>query len=191
LNSKLHKFVIKQFERLPLLGNWRQNLIEERLWSHKRWLFVNWLFQRILGMNSDTTWSVHYTSKVQFPDRIRIGKGVRRSFAFSIGCYFQGYNGIIIGENTLLGPGTRILSANHEIENIERKAPPIHIGKHCWLGANVIILPGVTLGDNTIVGAGAVVSRSYPEGNVVLAGVPAKVVRTLSRQEQEQSDLMV
>lgn len=179
------KNIIKHF---PFWGNWRENLIREGLWSHKRLLFVNFIFQRVLGINGDTPWSVNYTSVVSNPAFIKIERRVRRSFALSIGCYFQGYNGIFIGENTLFGPGVRILSANHEIGDVEKKAAPIHIGRNCWLGANAILLPGVTLGDDTIVGAGAVVTRSFPDGRVVLAGIPAKVVRNLMLDEaQEQA----
>ena len=179
----MHHWFNKFIKRLPIFGKWREDLIRERLWSHKRLLFVNFIFQRLLGINMDTPWSVNYTSVVSCPEHITIERGVRRSFALSIGCYFQGYNGIFIGEETLFGPGVRVLSANHEIGDVEKKAPPIYIGRRCWLGANVIILPGITLGNDTIVGAGAVVTRNFPEGKVVLTGIPAKAIRSLAEGE--------
>jgi acetyltransferase-like isoleucine patch superfamily enzyme len=55
----------------------------------------------------------------------------------------------------------------------------IHLGEKCWIGMNAVILPGVVLGPGTVVGAGAVVTKSFPEGHVVLAGIPAKAVKIL------------
>jgi len=147
---------------------------------------VNWIFQRLFGVNRNSPWSVNYSSLVNNPQNIHIAKGVKRSLAISIGCYFQGHNGIFIGENTYFGPGVRILSANHEISDIKREAQPIRIGSNCWLGANSIILPEVILGDNTIVGAGAVVTKSFPKGNLVLGGIPAKMIRSLARNESKK-----
>ena len=110
---------------------------------------------------------------------MKIGVGVGRSFAVSPGCYVTGFNGIEIGDNTIFGPGVGIVSANHDLFNHEQtKNPPIKIGKNCWLGMNSVILPGVNLGDNTVVAAGAVVTESFG-GDVVIGGVPATIIRNL------------
>lgn len=178
MKRRMHRMAKLVF-LLPVVRKWRQSLVDNGLWSHKRILFVNWIFQRILGINGDCRWSVNYTSRVNFPENIKIAEGVKKSFAVSIGCYFQGYNGIHIEEGSIFGPGVRLLSANHEIGGLSRKAPPIKIGRNCWLGANVIVLPGVVIGDNTIVAAGAVVTKSFPDGNAVIGGVPAKILRTI------------
>ena len=119
---------------------------------------------------------VHFTSKVTGPARIQIGKDVWISFASSGGCYIQGgRNPIKIGDNTIFAPGVKIISANHDPKDLNKQieAEPIEIGKHCWIGANAVILPGVKLGDRAIVGAGAVVTKSFPE-DALLVGVPAK-----------------
>ena len=145
-------------------------------------IFVNMLFQRILGINRDTPWPVYYTSTVNVPQKIKIGKNVWKSFAVSGCCYIQGGNGIEIGDNTIFAPGVKIISANHNPDSVKRewlKERPIVIGKHCWIGTNAVILPGVILGDNTIVGAGAVVTKSFPQGNIIIAGNPAKVIREI------------
>jgi len=63
--------------------------------------------------------------------------------------------------------------------NIIPKVNPIKIGKNCWIGTNSTILPGIELGDRTIVGANTVVTKSFSEGNVIIAGTPAKIVRKL------------
>jgi maltose O-acetyltransferase len=90
----------------------------------------------------------------------------------------QGINKIYIGDYTIFAPGVKIISANHDKKDYhshDKSISPIKIGKNCWLGANSVILPGVELGDNVIVGAGAVVTKSFPD-NVILGGVPAKII---------------
>ena len=139
------------------------------------WL-LNFISQRILGNNNDVPWQVHFTSKVN--GHIKIGRGVKTSFAVSGGCYIQGINGIEIGDETIFAPGVKIISANHSISNLAGwdKAPSIIIGKHVWLAANSVILPGVRIGDYAIVGAGAVVTHNVPSCAIV-AGVPAKIIK--------------
>lgn len=94
----------------------------------------------------------------------------------------NGTGGVTIGADTLVGPGVRIISYTHGIEpgRVIRDQPtegrPIAIGSGAWIGANAVILAGVTVGDGAVVGAGAVVTRDVPAGAVV-AGVPARVIR--------------
>ena len=90
-------------------------------------------------------------------------------------------NGIYVGKNTRVGPGVKIISANHNIYDFDKHdpAPPIKIGANCWIGANAVILPGVELGDHTIVAAGSVITKSFLEGNCIIGGVPAKMVRRI------------
>jgi acetyltransferase-like isoleucine patch superfamily enzyme len=138
------------------------------------WL-LNAFVQRILRINGEIPWMVHYTSTVG--GDIQIGKNVFRSFALSGGCYIQGINGLRIGDDTLFAAGVKIISANHDFDNfgVMEKSEPLVIGRHCWIGANAVILPGVTLGDNVVVGAGAVVTKSIPD-NTIVAGVPARPI---------------
>lgn len=136
---------------------------------------VNAFCQRVLRLNADVPWNVHFTSRV-FGD-VRIGRNVWVSFSVSSGCYIQGGNGVIIGDDTMFAPGVKIVSANHDVSDYSKWVPsaPIRIGRRCWLGANAVVLPGVTLGDGVVVGAGAVVTRSF-EDRAVVAGVPARVL---------------
>lgn len=84
--------------------------------------------------------------------------------------------GITIEAGVMLGPGVSLLTVNHEPKNIRVvKTGQIRIGENAWIGANVSILPGVTIGANAIVGTGAVVTKDVP-ANTVVAGVPAKVL---------------
>lgn len=136
---------------------------------------INFVFQRIFRINAEQKFMVHYTSKVS--GKVELGEKVWISFASSGGCYVQGDNGIFIGENTIFAPGVKIISANHDKNDFgkQEKGNPITIGKNCWLAANCVVLPEVELGDNVVVGAGAVVTKSFPD-NVIIAGVPAKII---------------
>lgn len=135
--------------------------------------------QKILGVNRSVPWPVHWTSRIAMPSRIHRGS---RYPGLSMGCHIDGRNGIHFGSNVWIGPRVSIISMNHDVDDYHRyiKASPVEIGDNCWLAANVTILPEVVLGPHTVVAAGTVVTHSFPEGNQVLAGVPARVVKTLS-----------
>jgi serine acetyltransferase len=76
-------------------------------------------------------------------------------------------------------------SHNYEIHDEEK---PIVIGNNCWIGANAVILPGVEIGDHTIVAAGAVVTKSFPEGDCIVGGVPARVIKWIGGYQLTNSD---
>ncbi len=141
-----------------------------------------WRLGQLVGIHSRVPWPVHFTSTIRAPRRVKLGKGTFPGD--SPNCYIQALNGIEIGDYSNLGPGVGLISANHDpLENGRwLKAPPIRLGRHCWLGMNSIVLPGVQLGDYTVVGAGTVVTRSFPEGYCVLAGNPAREIRKLPRE---------
>lgn len=148
-------------------------------------LLVNSFFKYIFGVNRGVKHSVNFTSKVVCPEKM-VFKGSPSaqysSLAVSGGCYLQAGNGIEIDEGTIWAANVVMVSANHDVTKkdmpweLERG---IKIGKNCWIGANAVILPGVTLGDNTVVAAGAVVTKSFDTGRVVVAGVPAKIIKQL------------
>ena len=96
---------------------------------------------------------------------------------------------IYIGDCTMLGPNVVIATAGHPVlPELREKALqynlPVHIGKNCWLGAGVIVLPGVTIGDNTVIGAGSVITKDIP-ANVVAVGNPCKVLREINEHDKE------
>lgn len=96
---------------------------------------------------------------------------------------------IYIGSHTMIGPGVIIATASHPVLPILREQEyqynaPIHIGSNCWLGAGVIVLPGVTIGDNTVIGAGSVVTKDIPS-DVVAVGAPCRVMRPIGERDKE------
>lgn len=97
---------------------------------------------------------------------------------------------IYIGDCTKLGPNVMIATAGHPIlPELRGKEPyqfniPVHIGKNCWIGGNTSILPGVSIGDNTVIGAGSVVTKDIPE-NVVAVGNPCRVLREINEHDRE------
>lgn len=98
---------------------------------------------------------------------------------------------ITIGDHCMFAPNVQLYTATHPIEPRKRKSGleygrPIVIGNNVWIGGNSVILPGVTLGDNVVVGAGSVVTKSFPE-NCVLAGNPAKIIRLVEETATKQS----
>jgi acetyltransferase-like isoleucine patch superfamily enzyme len=120
---------------------------------------------------------------------VKFGKGVNYP-GDSPHTYIQGYNGIEIGDDVNMGPGVGLISANHDLLDNTRHlpAPPIRIGDRSWIGMNAIILPGVELGENTIVAAGSVVARSFKKGYQVIAGNPARVSYQISRPNEGKED---
>ena len=115
---------------------------------------------------------------------VRIGDGVFLGRGTNIACYA----GVSIGAHTRLAERVSIHDANHVLEPLsdfagregEMLAEPVHIGERVWLAANVVVLPGVSIGEDTIVAAGSVVTAALPAG-VLAAGIPARVRRELAR----------
>ena len=98
-------------------------------------------------------------------------------------CYFAAKGGIFIGDNVGISDGAKILSSSLNVENgvILRKHihKPVKLGNKVWIGSGAIVCPGVTIGENTIVAAGSVVTKDMP-ANCMVAGVPAKVIKPLA-----------
>ena len=146
-------------------------------------IFINFIFQRLLRISKELPFPVNFTSRVVAGNRIKLlGIGARTvaSFSLSGGCYIQALNGIELGDGIRFGPGVKIISSNHDIQDLDRalSGPPIKIGDNVWIGANAVILPEVEIGNNCVIGAGSVVTRSFKGSNLIIAGNPARRVRT-------------
>ena len=112
---------------------------------------------------------------------IRIGNDV----FINAGCCFQDQGGIFVGDGVLIGLQVVLATLNHDLAPAKRKNmfhAPIIIGNNVWIGAHATILAGVTLGENSVVAAGAVVTKDVPAGAVV-AGVPAKIIKNIEEEK--------
>ena len=101
----------------------------------------------------------------------------------SPGVYYQNFKAdIYIGKGSFIGPNVGIITSNHSINNPSEhmEGEDVVIGEKCWIGMNSVILPGVTLGDGTVVAAGSVVNKSFPDGGVLVAGSPAKIIKKIN-----------
>ena len=96
---------------------------------------------------------------------------------------------IYVGDYTMFGPNVTVATAGHPIlPKLRRQGyqynAPVHIGKNCWIGAGVLIMPGINIGDNSVIGAGSVVTRDIPP-NVVAVGNPCRVLREINEHDKE------
>ena len=135
------------------------------------------LFSEITASEVDPSFRMFPPFYTDFGKNIHLGKNVFINSA----CQFQDQGGIFIGDNCLIGPGTMIATLNHYPDPERRQGmthAPVVIGKNVWTGAHVTILPGVTIGDNAIVAAGAVVAKDVPADTIV-GGVPAKAIKSI------------
>jgi acetyltransferase-like isoleucine patch superfamily enzyme len=145
---------------------------------------VNYIFQRIFFIDRDCPFPKNFTSRVVCGSKLEIenqSTQVLNSLAVSGGCYIQACRGIKIGAGTIWSFNVSMISLDHDLHDFSKPTSkgPIVIGKNCWIGAGAVILSGVQLGDRTIVGANSVVNKSFPQGNIVIAGIPARVIKEL------------
>jgi len=123
-------------------------------------------------------WPVHNNSEVTHPDRIYVG--INTNAGTRPGCYIQGNGGIFLGNYVHFASNIGIISGNHDLtDQTKHINKEVRICDYTWIGMGAIILPGVTLGPRTIVGAGSVVTKSFPNGYCVIAGNPARLIKDL------------
>lgn len=144
----------------------RAEIIKELVTGYNPYVFIESGFECVFGKN------IHF-------------KGMSM---INYGCTFLDSNIITIGHCALIGPGCKIICTNHALDGEERLQglfadKPITIGDNVWLGANVTVLPGVTIGKNSVIGAGSVVTKDIPE-NVVAVGNPCKVLRVITEEDK-------
>lgn len=168
---KLCKLVIIQLPYFHFIRNTEA--------SETRITFSMWFVQKVIGINKAAYWPMHHSSIVSYSNNVYAG--IDTCPGYNPGCYIHAVNKIYIGDYTQIAPNVGLMSGNHDLYDyrIQQDSSPIIIGKHCWLGMGVVVLPGVVLGDFTIVGAGAIVTKSFPDGKCVIAGNPAKKIKDL------------
>lgn len=114
---------------------------------------------------------------INYGKHINIGKNIFINFD----CTFLALGGITIEDDVLIGPKVSLITENHPLNPQQRKGltgKPIHIKKNAWIGANATILPGVTIGENAVIAAGAVVTKDVPD-NTIVGGIPAKFIKAI------------
>lgn len=139
------------------------------------------LFSKLINQELDEGFRVFTPFYTDFGKNIHLGKNV----FINADCKFQDQGGITIGDNALIGHNVVLATLNHEEDPNKRGnliAAPINIGKNVWIGSNATILPGITVGDGAIIAAGAVVTKDV-EAESIVAGVPAKFIRKVKKEE--------
>ncbi|MBM7837847.1 acetyltransferase-like isoleucine patch superfamily enzyme [Alkalihalobacillus xiaoxiensis] len=138
---------------------------------------VRSIFSELTGAQVHESFELLPPFYTDYGQNIRVGKEV----FINQGCTFMDRGGITIEEKVLIAPKVNLVTINHPVSPTERRATyskPILIKKGAWIGINATIMPGVTIGENAIVSAGAVVTKDV-EDNVIVAGVPAKVIKQI------------
>ena len=149
---------------------------------------INSILVELLGSRGENCW-IGPPFYVDYGENIHLGNNVE----INMNCVFLDCNTITIGDNCGIGPGTHIYAVTHPVSPHERLSKaensdgfpfwksytaPITLGKNVWLGGGCIILPGVSIGDNTTVAAGSVVTKNLPD-NCLAAGNPCRIIRNL------------
>ena len=133
------------------------------------------VLSEIWGQIIDPSTTVLAPFSTNFGKHTRIGKNV----FVNHGCSFLDLGGITIEDDVLIGPQVKLVTENHPVDPANRKSldlKSILVKKNAWIGAGAVILPGVTIGENSIVAAGAVVTQDVPS-NTIVGGVPAKHIK--------------
>lgn len=132
---------------------------------------------RITGTVKNETLDLFTPFYTDFGRNIRIGKNV----FINSGCTFMDRGGITIGDNVFIGPRVCLITENHGLAPDARQtliSNPIVLEDNVWIGAGAIVLAGVKIGENSVVGAGSIVTKDVPK-NTVVAGNPAKIIKTI------------
>lgn len=160
------KEVLFEYNKLrPSASERRTELLKQFLGSTRQQLLIEQPFYCDYGYN------------------IHVGE----NFYANMGCTILDEAKVTFGDNVLLAPNVSIYTAGHEV-NVARRvdgweyAYPVTVGNNVWIGGNVVILPGVSIGDNSIIGGGSVVTKDIP-ANVIAVGNPCKVLRALTEEE--------
>ncbi len=169
----------EQTKRLELLYDFNNSRPSE---GAKRQVLLKEMFAEI-GENCYIEPPLHANQSGAF---VHFGEGIYANFNLTL----VDDTHIYVGDYTMFAPNVTIATAGHPILPELRGASyyqynmPVHIGKNCWLGAGVVVLPGITIGDNTVVGAGSIVTKDLP-ANVLAVGNPCRVVREINERDRK------
>lgn len=173
-NSEIHQFMHK-------ISNEAMKITAELNGRYHEPEEIRTLFSELIGKPVDQSFGLFPPFYTDCGKNITIGKNV----FINSGCHFQDQGGITISDGVLIGHNVVLATLNHDFSPKKRSTlhpAPIVIGKNVWIGSNATVVPGVTIGNGSIVAAGAVVTKNVPE-NVVVGGVPAKIIKRLDTEE--------
>lgn len=142
------------------------------------------LLKKLLGKTGEEVW-IEPPFHCDYGWNIEVGE----NFFANYGLTILDVGKVTIGDHVQFAPGVSIYTAGHPLHPISRNSGyeygiPITIGNNVWIGGNVIILPGVTIGDNAVIGAGSVVTKDVPD-NMIAAGNPCKVIRKITDEDRK------
>lgn len=135
------------------------------------------LFSKLIGKPVDEGFGLHPPFHTDCGKNITLGKNV----FINSGCHFQDQGGITIGDGSLIGHNVVLATLNHAFSpgnRADMQPKPIIIGKRVWIGSSSTVLPGISIGDNAIIGAGSVVTKNVPP-NTIAAGNPARIIKKI------------
>ncbi len=141
---------------------------------------VRGLLSELFGYEVPESLRVFPPFYADFGKNITVGEGV----FINACCHFQDHGGVIIGDGCQIGHNVVFATLNHGLAQEDRQTTypaPIVLGKDVWIGSNATILQGVTIGDNAVVGAGAVVTKDV-EANTIVGGVPARFIKSIVKE---------
>lgn len=172
---KIKSFLRRVMYALPIYGTYRK--LCHIGYDETGFSFKSYIVFRFFTRNKAIYWPKAETCTIKFPQNMIIGVN---SVVFKKGNYIQGLGKLVIGKYVRFATNVGIITANHNIYNHQAHTKGIvEIGDYSWVGMNSVILPNVKLGPRTIVGAGSVVTKSFPEGFCVIGGNPAKKIKDL------------
>lgn len=155
-----------------------------------KWATADAFARIFLGKNNGIRFPVSPNIMISDWKSIRFHPDDLNNFQ-GVGNYYQCFEGglIHIGKGSYIAPNVGMITSNHDVTDLDKhtQGKSIHLGQSCWIGMNSVILPGVILGDNTVVGAGSIVTKSFPEGHCVIVGNPAKKIKDLDMYDTESN----
>lgn len=166
-----------EYPQIAALITEAQRIIAEMNTGYREPGEVRALFSRLTGREVDESFWLLPPFYTDFGRNIQVGRNVFINHA----CEFMDRGGITIEDNVLIGPRVNLVTISHPLDPATRRATycaPIVIRKGAWLGAAVSVMPGVTIGENAVVAANAVVTKDVPD-NTIVGGVPARMIRNL------------
>ncbi|HCM90393.1 MULTISPECIES: DapH/DapD/GlmU-related protein [Vagococcus] len=183
LNKIIDKKILplsKEYDEIHAMKKNNEQLVMELNSCYRNSKEVNQLVGQIIDQSIEDTVKISLPFYTDFGKHIELGKNI----FINQNVTFVDLGGITIEDDVLIGPMSRLVTVNHLIKPSERRGlqvKPIHIKKNAWLGANVTILPGVTVGENSIVSADSTVTKNVPD-NVIVAGTPAKILKVIKEE---------